>query len=300
MRASRGVLAAVAIVCSTVRADPPKWEYKKPEEVKKKVEWKVSAQLGLILTTGNSNNLSFSAGASASRFDGKNKLSLDVNGAYARAVVITAVDQNGDGRISPLEISNSQQETTALWNVALRYDRFFTKNNSVYAALVAYGNKPAGKTVAGGGQVGYARQLYKSDWHALDLEAGYDYTYVNYVAPNTPDVQLHSLRLFAGYTLTTSKDTQFTAGIEALLNLNPVDIGGFHSDPLGATRVNAKTILTTRVYKMVALRLSFTARYDNAPPPLATFNMLPFVDGFKPRVQNLDTITDASVVVNFL
>ena len=49
MRASRLLLAAVAIVSSTVRADPPKFEFKKPEDIKKKVEWKLSAQLGLVM-----------------------------------------------------------------------------------------------------------------------------------------------------------------------------------------------------------------------------------------------------------
>ena len=212
MRASRLLLAAVAIVSSTVRADPPKFEFKKPEDIKKKVEWKLSAQLGLVMATGNSNNLSFAAGATASRFDGKNKLTLDVGGAYARSTTVTAIDQNGDGRISPLEISTAQQETTALWNVALRYDRFFTKNNSVYVAAIAYGNKPAGKTIAGSGQAGYARQVYKSDWHQFSLEIGYDFTYFVYTAADTPDVQVHSLRAFAGYAMTPSKDTAFTIG----------------------------------------------------------------------------------------
>ena len=47
--------------------------------------WLRAALAGLLLTTGNANQLSFSAAGMGSRNDGKNKLQLDVSGAYARA-----------------------------------------------------------------------------------------------------------------------------------------------------------------------------------------------------------------------
>jgi len=293
------LLTSISMLAATGTAHAdPKFEYK-PVEVTKKVVWKVAANLGLIFTTGNASQLSFAAGGFVSRNDGKNMFTLSADGAYAKATTVSAADANLDGFIGPSEITRTDQVSTALWNAKLRYDRFLTANNLLYLAAVAAGNKPGGKNVVAGAQIGYARQLYKSEWHLLNLEGGYDYSYVNYVAEKTPDVQLHSLRLFVGYTLTLSKDTSLAAEVEALCNLNPVTIGGVDAGVFQATRVNSKASLTTRIWKMIAFRLTFSAKYDNAPPPAAAF-ALPYEAGFAPRAERLDTITDASIIVNFL
>ncbi len=299
MRVKTSVLLLLAsiVAAGTAQADP-KFEYK-PFEAAKKVVWKVSANLGLIFTTGNASQLSFAAGGVMSRNDGKNIFTLSADGAYAKATTVTATDTNADGFIGPSEITRTDQVSTALWNAKLRYDRYLTANNLLYLAAVAAGNRPAGKNLVAGAQIGYSRQVYKSDWHLINLEAGYDYSYVNYVAEKTNDVSLHSLRLFAGYTLTLNKDTSLGAEIEALCNLNPVNIGGFDAGAFEATRVNAKASLTTRIWKIIAFRLTFSAKYDNAPPPAAAF-ALPYEAGFVPRAERLDTITDASIIVNFL
>ena len=59
------VLLALATTATTAAAQTdPKFEYGKAEEVKA-VEWKVSAQAGLILTTGNSRTTTGSIGGAA-------------------------------------------------------------------------------------------------------------------------------------------------------------------------------------------------------------------------------------------
>ena len=68
------------------------------------------------------------------------------------------------------------------WLVKGRYDRFFTANNSGYAAASAAADKIAGKSFYGGGQVGYSRQVYKSPMHLLVAELGYDFSHERYVA----------------------------------------------------------------------------------------------------------------------
>jgi len=282
------------------QAGDPKFEYKSVEEVKK-VEWKVSAQAGLVLNTGNANTLAFSASGFASRNDGKNKLTLDVGGTYARATLVSATDANMDGSISADEISRNESTTAELWNVRLRYDRFLSLNNSLYVSALAGGNRPAGKNVTAGGQVGYARQLYKSDVHLLSAELGIDYSYENLVA-DTPDLHIASLRAFLGYGITLSKDTLIAVDVEVLCNLNPLDnVGaGRKASSFEDTRVNGRASLTTRLYKALNFRLAFTARFDNVPSPLGKIGGLPFAPGFQPVAEKLDTITDASLVVNFL
>jgi hypothetical protein len=300
----RPALAAAALFAALLpraaTAGDPKWSYGKYEE-KAAVEWKAFASAGLLLTTGNANQLSFTAAAMGSRNDGRNRIQLDVNGAYARASILLANDVNGNGALDPGEIQRESAVSTALWNVKLRYDRFFTANNLGYLAAYAWGNEPAGKRVVAGLQVGYSRQLYKNDLHLLVAEIGYDFSYERLLSGAELDFFLHSLRLYAGYNLTASKDTALTFDIEYLGTMNRFDgpygvrVGSFED-----SRVTGRAMLTTRLWKRLAFRLAFTAKFDNVPAPLPGIGGLPFAAGFIPAAEKLDTLTDASLVVTFL
>src|SRR5438105_4801681 len=95
------VLASTLLAAPPARADEPKFEYGKHAEVKdvKGVEWKASAQGGLILTTGNSQVTTASLGADVSRRQGNNKFQLSLGGAYAKSDVFIAVDKDMNGSI---------------------------------------------------------------------------------------------------------------------------------------------------------------------------------------------------------
>lgn len=299
MRALVGIAALLALALPSVaQADEPSFSYAKYEE-KKVVEWKTSVSAGLVLTTGNANQLSFSAAGMASRHDGKNKLQLDVSGAYARSTNLSATDVNNNGTIDDAsEIKSTTNTSTALWNVKLRYDRFFSANNIGYIAGFAWGNEPAGKKVVGGAQAGYSRQLYKNDMHLLVGEVGYDFSFVRPVTGD--DYLLHSLRLYLGYNLSVSKDTAFLFDVEYLGNFNRFDSPyGGTIGPFKDSRVLGRAALTTRIWKKLSFRLAFTARFDDVPSPLPKLN-LPFAAGFIPAAEKLDTITDASLVISFL
>ncbi len=300
MRSLVLMVALVGATAGAARADDPKFTYGSYEE-KKAVEWKANASAGLLLTTGNANQLSFSAAAMGLRNDGWNKLQLDVSGAYARATVLSANDINNNGLLDPGELKRDSHTSTALWNVKLRYDRFLTKNNLLYLAGFAWGNEPAGKRVVAGAQVGYSRQLYKNDVHLIVAELGYDFSYERYLSGTELNYYLHSLRAFVGYTLSLSKDTAFGIDVEYLGNFNPYD--GPYGSRVKAfedSRVNGRAILTTRLWKKLSFRIAFTARYDNVPAPLPKVGGLDFAPGFLPAAEKLDTITDASLVVTFL
>ncbi|MGZ3443010.1 MAG: DUF481 domain-containing protein, partial [Polyangia bacterium] len=193
-------LAATSLVAGPAHADDPKFVYGKADETKGKIIWKAAVNLGLVLNTGNANSVALTAGATGSMLDGHNKLQLDAIGTYARSTVISGVDANMNGAIDPGEVEHTTTTTAALWGVKLRYDRFLTANNSIYALGFVGGNEPAGIRLAGGGQVGYSRQVVKTDMHLVVAELGYDYTYQNNVTG--PDLSIHSARAFAGYTLT--------------------------------------------------------------------------------------------------
>ena len=268
------------------------------------VVWKASAQAGLILTTGNSNGLSVSGAANASRNDGTNKITLDVAGAYARSTVLTPTAAAVAANViaSPSDIAHVTSTTAANVLGKFRYDRFFTENNSIYGDVFAGLDDPAGKNLFVGGQAGYRRQIYNSERNLLAVEVGYDFTYTDYADPKQAYVILHSARLYAGYNLTLTKDTALTTSFETLVNFNSADVAGIHYGFGAATRFTGKTALTTKLYKNISFRFSFTARYDNAPGELPALSV-PYATGpmaFTPLADKLDTITEAGLVVTFL
>ena len=253
----RPVFALLA-ACAVAHADPPKFDYGKPEEVKL-VVWKASASLGLVATTGNSESITLSGGLTISRNDGKNKLVFDAGGAYARSQIRQATDTNGNGFIDPSEITTVEKNTAESWFAKLRYDRFFTPNNSGYVAALAAGDIPAGKEIVGGGQIGYSRHFLQTEKKTQDLalELGYDFSFVDYADPNASpgSVAIHSLRVFAGYTNAVTDDTQFALSVEGLFNCNPIDVPATTANPDGHAgafedvRVLGKASLTTKLWK---------------------------------------------------
>lgn len=305
------------------RADDPKYEFAKPEEVKD-VVWKAAAQAGLVFTYGNSQILTASGGFNASRNDGKNKLALDVAGIYAVSWVQTIVDYDMSGAIEPSEICSGygtcahrrqEQETANNWLARFRYDRFFTARNSGYINAFVGQDTIAGKSLMTGGQIGYSRLLLHSERNELAAEIGYDISYVRYTADNTPPVLIHSIRAFLGYVLTLSKATAINASVEGLFNVNPIDVGpcspdapcttqavmidpNTHHGPFDAFRIYGKAGITTQIYKNISIKFQYTARYDNAPAPL---DVKPFkLASPAARADALDMITEGAIVVTFL
>jgi hypothetical protein len=282
-------------------AADPKFEYGKKEDVKK-VEWLASAQAGMVMTSGNSRTTTISAGATASRKAGDNKLAVEANAAYVKNDILVAVDVNGDGRISENEIATAESTTSEFWAIKARYDRFFTEHNSGYVTAKLSADEPAGKDLVAGGQIGYSRQLYKSGMHELLAEAGYDFSHEDYVTPDASGddtVQIHSLRVFAGYNATLSSSTTVNLALEALINLNEEETPTGTIDPLDDTRFTGKISVASKLTDDVSLRFGFTARYDSAPAARAPFG-LPYADGFLPLADKLDTTTELAVIVNLL
>lgn len=297
---------ALTVVPAAARSDEPKFEFAKPEEVKE-VVWKVAANFGLIYTTGNSQTLTVSGGLLLSRNDGKNKLVLELGGAFARADILTATDTNKNGVIDDGEVQRDGKITAQSWLSKLRYDRFLTENNALYLAAVAAGDVPAGKAFVVGGQAGYSRHLYQSKRQDLAGELGYDYSFVDYAsdAASPKTVSIHSLRGFVGYNNALTPDTALALSIEALFNVNPLDLPAGHVGPFADVRLLGKASLTTKLWKNFSFRFAFTAKFDNEPAPLSASQIsgvgsIPFAPGYHPTAEKLDTITEAAIIINFI
>lgn len=286
---------------------PPQFVFQKPEE-KPAVEWKVQGKGGMLLTTGNSQAKTLTLALDGSRLQGSNKLSFNGNLAYGRSAVLVPVAEPTTGLVTGFD--RESRTTTNEWRTRARYDRFLTPNNAAYVLGQMGADKIAGKRLYGGGQVGYSRQLYKSEQHTTVAEVGYDFSYESYVqspGKTVDPVAIHSARLFVGELFSLSKETGITSGLEALFNLNKEDALDAR-DPTGATkgvaafkdtRLIGKLGLTTVLRKSLSFGFGFTVKYDQnpAPRPSGGATFAPLVQPFSDKV---DTLTEASLLYTFL
>ncbi len=273
--------------------DAKKKELEKPSDL----EWKASAQAGLVMTTGNSRTTTLAGGAKASRKEGLNMLQLEAGGAYARSSIFVASDLNGNGRLGEGEIERQSTTTTKAWYSKARYDRFLTGVDSLYGTGTIGSDKPAGKKVYGGGQLGYSRIAFKNDKHAVLAEAGYDFTYEDPMVGDS--LSIHSARAYAAYRGKLSEDTGVEAALEGLYNLNSLDYPYGEVKTFKDRRHTGRLALTTKIYTDISLRFGFEAKHDSAPSVRPALGIA-YEDGFFPKADELDTKTEATLIINFL
>jgi Protein of unknown function, DUF481 len=302
MRAYVTVLALV-LVPGLVQAQPPSPTFKFGEtKVEVPVEKKLQARGGLVQLAGNSEVLTGTLGLQGAYQEAANRYSVEAGVAYARTSVVTVVDANTNMMVDPGDLQRQDQTTSKLFQVRGRYDRFFTLNNSAYLSLQALTDQPAGKDLVAGGQVGYSRQLYKSDRNRAVAELGYDLSLERAVAVGAELVQVHSARVFAAEELKLSDATGLFVNLEALFNLNQEKAPAPDYATVAAfedTRVNAKAGLTTQLWKNLAFGFSFGLRYDQAPAPLKAPARATFAPTYRPLARTWDTTTEASLVMTF-
>lgn len=295
-------VAAVAALVGVAGAQPaPKFEYGKADDVKdvKETEWSATAEAGLVLTTGNSRSTTVTGGAKASRKQASNKFAAEASGTFAQGSKLVATPATpGDTVLSAAEVTREDVDSAKNYQVKLRYDRFLTEHNSLFVAALGGADVIAGKDFAGGGQLGYARQLYKTDDHETSGEFGYDFSYENYATDDPAAVQsvsIHSARAFIGHKTKVSDDTSIEGSLEVLDNLN----GNDASDAFKDVRANLTATLSTKLTKDIAFSFSFLAKFDNVPAPMAIAGFT--LDPTDPPEQSkIDTTTKASLIITLL
>jgi hypothetical protein len=294
------VVAFLALVALPRGASAQKFEYGKYDDVKdvKKVEWKATAEAGVVFTTGNSESTQASGGIKASRRTGKNKLELEASAAYATAGLLLLIDHNDNGMIdNNSEIVSVETTTAETLASRLRYDRFLTELNSLYIAALASRDTPAGKEFVFGGQAGYSRSLYKSKTAQTLAEIGYDYSHEDPVAPGD-GLSIHSVRGFIGHKAAMTEGTDLDATIELLTNMNTLDLPtGKDGGPLEDTRVNFKLAISAKIGINLAFQSSIEAHYDHRPGVLAIKNL---AMGFAPEASSFDTIMKMTFIYTFV
>jgi putative salt-induced outer membrane protein YdiY len=282
---------------SSALADDPKFEFASAGDVKdvKDVEWKANAEFGLVFTTGNSETTTITGGAKAERKEGDNKFSAELSGAFAQSGVRQLNDQNGNGLIdSSGEIDTVTTTSSRNLTGKLRYDRFLTEFNSLFAAALASTDQPAGKDLVLGGQLGYSRQIYKSATHELVGEGGVDFSREDLISGDP--LSIFSSRFFVGYKGALTTGTAVDGSVELLSNLNSLDTptgkAGFAKD----TRINAKFGVTAKLTASLSINTGIEFKFDNKPAPLKIDKLAPT---YVPEATKLDTIMKASLIYSF-
>jgi hypothetical protein len=295
----RSILVVASLV-SFVRfagADP-KFEYGKAEEVKdvKTVEWLATAEAGLVLTTGNSETTAATGGIKVSRKKKENKVTFEASGAYAKSAIRILLDKNGNGMIDdPSEITTADTVTTEQVASKLRYDRFLTELNSLFAAALASRDLPAGKESVFGVQAGYSRNILKTKTSEAVAELGYDFSREDLTSGEP--VAIHSARAFVGLKSAMTPGTDVDTSLEVLTNINDETLPtGHETGPLDDTRATFKLGISSKIGKNLAVQTSIEARFDNRPGPMAVKNL---AMGFVPEASKLDTIMKASLIYTF-
>ena len=301
MRSLRLILssaALVAVAAPAALAQPtPKFEYGKQDDVKdvKDTEWTATAEAGLVFTTGNGRTTTITAGAKASRKQKENKFSFEAAGTLARASNLAA-KEGATAPFSATEIVRESSTSAQNYQVKLRYDRFLSEFNSLFVAALGGADVVAGKDFAGGGQLGYARLLYKTERHEVSAELGYDFSYEDYVDEAADPLSIHSARGFVGYKGKLSETTSVDGSLEVLANVNE------QSDTVAAfedIRANLAGNVSAKLTKSMALSFGITAKFDNVPAPLSIKGLE--LDPLNPpQSLKLDTTTKASLIVTFL
>lgn len=291
-------IVVIALLLAASPAAAQKFEYGKFDDVKdvKDVEWKATAEAGLVFTTGNSESTTATGGVKASRKTGKNKLSIEGSGAYAKSSLWILQDNNGNGLIdNESEITSAETTTAETLAGKFRYDRFLTDLNSLFVAALASRDVPAGKELVVGGQLGYSRSLYKTKTALTLAELGYDYSHEDLIAGD--GVSIHSVRAFVGHKATMTAGTDLDASAELLTNMNTLDLPtGKDGGPLQDTRLNIKVAISAQIGANLAFQTSLEAKYDHRPGPLGIKNL---AMGFAPEAASLDTIMKATLIYTF-
>jgi hypothetical protein len=292
------VAAATMIAAPVAFAQTPKFQFGKSEEVEKvkDVEWTAQAEAGIVFTTGNAETTTATAGLKASRKTGFNKVSLEGSLTYAKSGIRVLRDNNANGMIDDeSEITTVDTTTAETYAAKARYDRFLTKYNSLFVAVLASRDRPAGKEKVLGAQVGYSRQLYKSKTAEAVAEIGYDFSREDLTAGDS--LSIHSVRAFLGYKAEMTEGTTLDSAFEVLTNLNEETLPTMKDGGPGQdTRINAQASIASKIGKNLAVQTAIEMHYDHRPGPLPIKGL---AMGFVPEASNLDTIMKASLIYTF-
>lgn len=255
-------------------------------------------QLGVSAKAGNTRSIGAGLVARGSRRTGPARISGEVSGAYARSQIEIATDTNGVPGIGASEIRKVSQTSSEAWELRLRLDRYLGEKNSVYVAAAADGDRPSGRRVHAGGQVGYARALALSPLQVLTVELGYDMSHEEFVTAE-PSRTSQSARAFAGYQLTPLAYVELRSSMDLLANVAPEPGPQGTIRPLHHSRAIGRVEADVKITGAAGIGVRIRTRFDSVPPPLPPIGGTEFEAGFTPASERFDTTAELVFLYTF-
>jgi putative salt-induced outer membrane protein YdiY len=251
-----------ALAQATVAAPPtvtePAFEYKAPpEKWEDQSVWKANVQGGLLWVSGNADSIGGSIAGNVSYRHKFDEFGLVLRAAYAESGISAVTG----GPVTSHSVSAEN------WLARLRYDRFFDRDNSVYASIAANGDKLAGIAYRIEPQIGYSHKFVADKQQQLRGEIGLDYMYDRYLAGAVPiEDYYYSLRVYGYYENKVTALATFSEGLEYLQAF----AGGATGASVDVAKhflINSVTSFSSTFATNYALKVNYILHFNNDPPP---------------------------------
>lgn len=261
------------VLATLAQAEDSKFEgTKAPEAEVPKTEAHAAAELGGVLSFGNTESMALTGQGTVSYKWRKNQISgtFGINWGQSR------IDTDADGFLSEAERAEDYTQTAGREYGTVRYDRFVTKRDSLYVLAGGFNDKFAGYDYRINGQVGWSHGFVDTKTTLFKAEAGVDVAQEDFVAGVEPSEQtVVSARIQASLRQNFNAHVAFEDTVEIYESvLDYEDLRVYNTAAISATMTNR-----------LALKLSHQLAFDNVP-----------VEGFQP----LDHTTLATIVVTVL
>jgi len=246
--------------------------------------WTDTADFGLVMTTGNTQNLNFSLTNKFIYKWSNADFTFDATALRTENTERTLVNDTVDNTV----VATDKKTVTAeMYGLAGKYTRKIHENLYWYVRAGWMSNKPTGIDSRYGGGAGIGYTVLKTDADVLSLEFGADYTDESQTSGFSDSYA--GFRAYLNYLHNISKTATFRQELEILENLSET------SD----LRARSISSVTASLSAKMALKVGLTLLYDNQPvvvdvqPTGDATEVAPF------EYDNLDTMLTAALVINF-
>jgi putative salt-induced outer membrane protein YdiY len=246
--------------------------------------WKDSADFGLVLTTGNTENFNVSLTNKFVYTWSNAEFTLDAAALRTENTVRTLAN---DTAANTVVVTETDTTTAEMYALGGKYTHKILESFFWYVNAGWVSNKPSGidNRYGAGGGLGY--HFFKTEVQTLSMEFGVDYTKEEQTTGFSDSFA--GARLFLGYLYNISKTSSFTEDLTLLENLDDTD----------DFRGRSVSALTASLTQKLALKVSLTLLYDDQPVVVDVPPVAPATAPAQFEFDKLDTILTAALVVNF-
>jgi putative salt-induced outer membrane protein YdiY len=254
--AQEGNMLVSALLCATVAhaEDSAFAGTAKPvEDPAEGTDTHLTAEAGGTYTSGNA---AFYAVTALAKFDHtwaeRNKFSANAGFQFGGS----KVDANLDGFLDADERATPYEENARRIAGEVRYDRFLTDHDALYALAGAFHDPWAGYDLRSHEQIGYSRLLVKTENTQFRAELGADVAQENYVTGVVPNYEdILAARILLGLDVKFNEHTGFSETFETYENVLEFE----------DVRILNTATFTSTLTKVLALKLSHILAWDNVP-----------------------------------